>query len=112
MQVRKDAPLIGWQSSVIISAYDALALIPIDRAAFSYQPKDLKSVRRAVRDRFLLDTVLGRDFPPTFRDTLRFTFVSLWAKALFLVAPLRHQINGGFSRQVIAGIAPSPAMTA
>lgn len=60
-----------------------LTLIPIDRAAFSYQPKDLKSVRRAVRDRFLLDTVLGRNFPPTFRDTLRFTFVSLGRKRSF-----------------------------
>jgi hypothetical protein len=31
---------------------DALALIPIDRAAFSYQPNDLKFVRRPVRNRF------------------------------------------------------------
>jgi hypothetical protein len=85
MRVRKDAP-INRRDRHQSSAYDALALIPIDRAAFSYHPKDLKSVRRAVRDRFLLATVLGRgptDFTPTFRDTLRFTFVSLGRKRSF-----------------------------
>ena len=85
-------------------AYDALALMPTDRAAFSYQPKDLKSVCRAVRTRFLLDEFFGRgpiDLPWTFRDTFRFTFVSLGRKTLFLVARLRHQINGELSRQVI-----------
>jgi len=87
-----------------ISAYDALALMPTDKAAFSYQPKDLKSVCRAVRARFLLDEFLGReptDLPWTFRDTLRLTFVSLGRKTRFLVARLRHQINGEVSRQVI-----------
>jgi len=87
-----------------ISAYDALALMPTDKAAFSYQPKDLKSVCRAVRTRFLLDEFLGReptDLPWTFRDTLRLTFVSLGRKTRFLVARLRHQINGEVSRQVI-----------
>jgi hypothetical protein len=67
----------------VIEAYGALALIPIDRAAFSYQPKDLKSVRR---DRFLLDTLVRReptDLPSIFRDTLRFTFVSLGRKRSF-----------------------------
>jgi hypothetical protein len=87
-----------------ISAYDALALMPTDKAAFSYQPKDLKSVCRGVRVRFLLDEFLGReptDLPWTFRDTLRLTFVSLGRKTRFLVARLRHQINGEVSRQVI-----------
>ena len=87
-----------------ISAYDALALMPTDKAAFSYQPKDLKSVCRGVRARFLLDEFLGReptDLPWTFRDTLRLTFVSLGRKTRFLVARLRHQINGEVSRQVI-----------
>jgi len=32
---------------------------------------------------------------------LRLTFVSLGRKTRFLVAPLRHQINGELSRQVI-----------
>jgi hypothetical protein len=66
--------------------YGALALIPIERAAFSYQPKDLKSARRALRDRFLLDTLVRREptnLPSTFRDTLRFTFVSLGRKRSF-----------------------------
>jgi hypothetical protein len=78
--------------------------MPTDKAAFSYQPKDLKSVCRAVRARFLLDEFLGReptDLPWTFRDTLRLTFVSLGRKTRFLVARLRHQINGEVSRQVI-----------
>jgi hypothetical protein len=94
-----------------ISAYDALALMPTDKAAFSYQPKDLKSVCRAVRARFLLDEFLGReptDLPWTFRDTLRLTFVSLGRKTRFLVARLRHQINGEVSRQVI-GLSGLPA---
>jgi hypothetical protein len=88
-----------------LSAYDARALIPTERAAFSYQPKDLKSVCRGVRRRFLFDPFLGReaiDLDSTFRDAFRFKLVSLWRKALFLVAPLRHQINGAPSRQVIA----------
>ncbi len=87
-----------------ISAYDARALIPTERAAFSYQPKDLKSVCRGVRRRFLFDPFLGReaiDLLSTFRDAFRFKLVSLWRKALFLVAPLRHQINGAPSRQVM-----------
>src|SRR5258707_11189039 len=66
--------------------HGALALIPIERAAFSYQPKDLKSARRALRDRFLLDTLVRREptnLPSTFRDTLRFTFVSLGRKRSF-----------------------------
>src|SRR6516165_3527422 len=42
---------------------DALALIPIDRAAFSYQPKDLKSVRRAVRTRFSLGCPSRKSYP-------------------------------------------------
>ena len=94
-----------------ISAYDALALMPTDKAAFSYQPKDLKSVCRGVRARFLLDEFLGReptDLPWTFRDTLRLTFVSLGRKTRFLVARLRHQINGDVSRQVIGCQAGPP----
>jgi predicted DNA-binding ribbon-helix-helix protein len=35
--------------------------MPTDRAACSYQPNDLKSVRRAVAVRFLLDTFLARE---------------------------------------------------
>jgi hypothetical protein len=94
-----------------ISAYDARALMPTDKAAFSYQPKDLKSVCRAVRAPFLLDEFLGReptDLPWTFRDTLRLTFVSLGRKTRFLVARLRHQINGEVSRQVIGCSAGLP----
>jgi hypothetical protein len=71
---------------ILNSAYDARALIATDRAAFSYQPKDLKSVSRAVRKRFLLATFLGRepfDFPSTFRDTFLFKFVSLGEKRSF-----------------------------
>ena len=86
--------------------------MPTDKAAFSYQPKDLKSVCRGVRARFLLDEFLGReptDLPWTFRDTLRLTFVSLGRKTLFLVARLRHQINGEVSRQVIGCQAMDPA---
>jgi hypothetical protein len=45
--------------------------------------------------------------PWTFLDALRLTFVSLGQKTLFLVARLRHQINGDVSRQVIG----CPAMT-
>ena len=48
---------------------DALALIPIDRAAFSYQPKDLKSVRR-VRNRFPLGRFFRWDLLSTLRDML------------------------------------------
>jgi hypothetical protein len=84
-------------------------MIPTDRAAFSYQPKDLKPFCRAVRKRFPLGTFFGResiDLPSTFRDAFRVKFVSLGRKALFLVAPLWHQINGGSSRQVI-GSAPT-----
>ena len=72
-----------------ISAYDARALMPTDKAAFSYQPKDLKSARRAVRKRFLLDIFLVReliDLRRTFRDALRFTFVSLGQKRSLLEA--------------------------
>jgi hypothetical protein len=61
----------------MVSAYDALALIPTDRAAFSYHSQDLKSVCRALRRCFRLD--LERepiDFLSTFRDTCRFKFVS------------------------------------
>jgi hypothetical protein len=57
--------------------YDALALIPTDRAAFSYHSQDLKFVCRALRRCFRLD--LERepiDFLSTFRDTCRFKFVS------------------------------------
>jgi hypothetical protein len=85
--------------------------MPTDKAAFSYQPKDLKSVCRAVRARFLLDAFLGReptDLPWTFRDTLRLTFVSLGRKTRFLVARLRHQINGEVSRQVFGCSAGLP----
>jgi hypothetical protein len=67
----------------IVSAYDALALIPIDRAAFSYQTEDLKSLRRAVRNRFPLDTFFRRDLPSSLRDTLWFKFVSLGEKRSF-----------------------------
>jgi hypothetical protein len=70
-----------------VSAYDALALIPTERAAFSYQPKDLKSVCRVVRKRFLFDVFLGReptDLVSTFRDAFRFKLVSLGEKRSFL----------------------------
>src|SRR5260370_26229869 len=84
--------------------YGALALIPIERAAFSYQPNDLKSARRALRDRFLLDTLVRREptnLPSTLHDTLRFTFVSLRRKRSFSWPQPIHQINGAFFRQVI-----------
>jgi hypothetical protein len=45
------------EDATVIRAYDALALIPTARTAFSYQPKDLKSVRRAVPKRFLFARV-------------------------------------------------------
>jgi hypothetical protein len=83
----------------VVSACDALALIPIARAAFSYQPKDLKSVRRTLRNRFPLGKFFRRDLLSTLRDTLRFTIRLPGREALFLVAPWRHQINGGSSRQ-------------
>src|SRR5262249_60358577 len=83
----------------VVSACDALALIPIARAAFSYQPKDLKFVRRTLRNRFPLGRCFRRDLLSTLRDTLRFTFRLPGREALFLVAPWRHQINGGSSRQ-------------
>jgi hypothetical protein len=67
-----------------------------------------------VRARFLLAEVLAReptDLPWTFLDALRLTFVSLGQKTLFLVARLRHQINGDVSRQVIGCPAmPEPAV--
>ena len=73
-----------------VGVCDALALIPIDPAAFSYQTNDLKSVRRTARRRFLLDTFLGREIsnlPATsFRDSLRFTFDSIERNALSLGA--------------------------
>src|SRR3981081_4722903 len=78
----------------VIGAYDALALMPTDRAAFSYQPKDLKSVCRAGLTPFLLDEFFARgpiDLPWTFRDTFRFTFVSLRRQRPFLVDGLSHQ---------------------
>jgi hypothetical protein len=70
-------------------------LIPIDRAAVSYQPNDLKSVRRATRPRFPLSAFLGElvDLRSTFRDAVRFKFVSLGREALFLMAPLGYQIK-------------------
>jgi hypothetical protein len=52
---RKDPPIS--EDATVIRAYGALALIPTARTAFSYQPKDLKSVRRAVPKRFLLARV-------------------------------------------------------
>src|SRR5436189_4490662 len=58
----------------------------------------------ALRDRFLLDTLVRREptnLPSTLRDTLRFTFVSLRRKRSFSWRQSRHQINGGFLRQVI-----------
>jgi hypothetical protein len=64
-------------AATMVSAYDALALIPTDRAAFSYHSQDLKFVCRALRRCFRLD--LERepiDFLSTFRDTCRFKFVS------------------------------------
>jgi hypothetical protein len=76
--------------------YDALALIPTDRAAFSYQPNVLKFVRRGAATRFLFDAFLGRDrmdLLSILRDTLRFKFVSLRRKTPFSVAALRHKIN-------------------
>lgn len=73
-----------------VGVCDALALIPIDPAAFSYQPNDLKSVCRTARRRFLLDTFLGREIsnlPATsFRDSLRFTSDSVERNALSLGA--------------------------
>src|SRR5262249_12158816 len=83
----------------VVRACDALALIPIARAAFSYQPKDLKFVRRTLRNRFPLGRCFRRDLLSTLRDTLRFTIHLPGREALFLLAPWRHQINGGSSRQ-------------
>src|SRR5262249_40899707 len=56
--------------------------------------------RRAVRNRFPLETFLRRDLPSTLRDTLWLKLPSLGDQPLFLVALSRHQINGGSSRQV------------
>jgi len=67
----------------VVSACGVLALIPIDKAAFSYQPKDLKSVRRAVRNRLPLETFLGRDLPSTLRDTVWLKLLSLGDQPLF-----------------------------
>src|SRR5438552_9899922 len=56
---------------------------PVNKAPYG---EDLKSARRALRDRFLLDTLVRREptnLPSTFRDTLRFTFVSLGRKRSF-----------------------------
>jgi hypothetical protein len=78
---------MGRDLQASISVYDALALIPTERAAFSYQPNDLKSVCRGVRRRFLFDAVLGReptDLVSTFRDAFRFKLVSLGEKRSFL----------------------------
>src|SRR5262249_36349407 len=83
----------------VVRACDALALIPIARAAFSYQPNDLKFVRRTLRNRFPLGRCFRRDLLSTLRDTLRFTIRLPGREALFLLAPWRHQINGGWSRQ-------------
>jgi hypothetical protein len=76
-------------------------LIPIDRAAVSYQPNDLKSVRRAARPRFPLIAFLGElvDLRSTFRDAVRFKFVSLGEKRS---SSWRHwgiKSNGRWSRQ-------------
>ena len=63
-------------AATMVSAYDALALIPTDKAAFSYHSQDLKFVCRALRC-FRLD--LERepiDFLSTFRDTCRFKLAS------------------------------------
>jgi hypothetical protein len=70
-----DSTTLG--AAAMVSAYDALALIPTDRAAFSYHPKDLKFVCRALRRCFRLD--FGRepiDLLSTFRGTCRFKFTS------------------------------------
>jgi hypothetical protein len=78
--------IFGNDSPRLSELYGALALIPIERAAFSYQPKDLKSARRARRDRFFLDILVRREpanLLSTFRDTLRFTFISLGRKRSF-----------------------------
>jgi hypothetical protein len=61
---------------------DALALMPTDRAAFSYQPNDRKSVRLAgLRpERFSLVTLLVwelTDLRSTLRDTFWFKILSL-----------------------------------
>jgi hypothetical protein len=76
-------------------------LIPIDRAAVSYQPNDLKSVRRAARPRFPLIAFLGElvDLRSTFRDAVRFKFISLGRKALFSWRHWGIKSNGEWSRQ-------------
>jgi hypothetical protein len=58
----------------------AFARIETDGAAFSYQPKDRKSVGRARRGRFDLDSFLERDWMDLFStlgDTFRFKIGSL-----------------------------------
>src|SRR5262245_13696561 len=78
----------------VVSACDALALIPIAKAAFSYQPKDLKFVRRTLRNRFPLGRCFRRDLLSTLRDTLRFTIRLSAQEGLFLLSSLPHQHNG------------------
>jgi hypothetical protein len=70
----------AWRPSALMTL-----LIPIDSAAVSYQPNDLKSVRRAVRTRFPLSAFFGElvDLRSTFRDAMRFKFVSLEQKRSF-----------------------------
>jgi ribbon-helix-helix protein len=54
--------------------------MPTDRAAFSYQPNDRKSVRLAGAERFSLVTLLVReltDLRSTLRDTFWFKILSL-----------------------------------
>ena len=74
-----------------------LALIPIDRAAFSYQSEDdFKFLSRAIRCkrvRFVAFVERERvDLPSTCRETVRFKFRLLGRKALFFVAAMSYQI--------------------
>ena len=82
-----------------------LALIPIDKAAFSYQPEDLEFSRAIRRKRFCFVFVEREriDLPSTFREMLRFKFVSLAKSALFRGA--NEVSNRGLLRQVIASSA-------
>lgn len=67
--------------------YEALALTPIDCAAFSYQGDDRKSVWRAVRGGFCFVAVLSGEVTVlrlSFFDALWFKFVSLRPESTLL----------------------------
>jgi hypothetical protein len=72
--------------------------MPIDSAAFSYQPEDRKSVRRVARKRFLFLEREPIDLRPPLDNAFRFKLVSLGEKAPFSWRH-RHQTNTGLLRQ-------------